>query len=372
MQSPPAVLRRRRVAPLVLAGVLLGTAGVLGAWKHNNLAAEKSATQPEPIEAVTVATATPRAHRETTTAIGTVLALESITLRNELPGTVRHVSLTPGAIVEAGTVLVALDSSVEAAELRALQAQAVLAETTLRRHVYLRDFEATSQAEVDQARAQRDVSLAQVERLKATIAKKIIRAPFRARVGLADIHPGQYLNEGVQLTTLQGVSDEVNVDFSVPQSVSATLALGSTVEVITADGAEPISASIVAIDAKVDPATRNAMVRARVSGSKEQPSPGASVRVQVPMGATSTAVAIPVSALRKGPGGDHVWVISSDGGGTPRAHERAVASGPVVGDAVLILKGLSAGEQVAASGSFKLRESVKVRPTPTAATARLD
>lgn len=371
MLLPPAVVRRR-VAPLVLAGVLLGTGTVLAAWKHNRLAAEKSAAQPEPIEAVTLATATQRTHRETTTAIGTVLALESITLRNELPGTVRQASLTPGAIVETGTVLVALDTSVEEAELRALRAQAVLAETTLRRHVYLRQYEATSDAEVDQARAQRDVSLAQVERLKASIAKKIIRAPFRARVGLADVHPGQYLNEGVQLTTLQGVSDEVNVDFSVPQSVAAALKLGSAVDVVTADGAEPISARIVAIDAKVDPATRNAMVRARISGSKDLPSPGASVRVQVPLGATSAAVAVPVSALRKGPGGDHVWVITPDDAGSPRAHERAVASGPVVGDTVLILKGLSPGEQVAASGSFKLRESVKVQPTPVATAARLN
>jgi membrane fusion protein, multidrug efflux system len=369
MLPPPAVLRRRRVAPLALAGVLLGTGVVLAAWKHNSLAAERATVQPEPVEVVTVAVATPTSHQETTTAIGTVLALESITLRNELPGTVRHVSLTPGSIVEAGTVLVALDSSVEAAELRALEAQAALAETTLRRHVHLRQYEATAEAEVDQARAQRDVSKAQVERLKAIIAKKTIRAPFRARVGLADIHRGQYLNEGVQLTTLQGVSDEVNVDFSVPQSVSATLALGSTIKVITAEGAEPISASIVAVDARVDPATRNAMVRARITG-KEPPSPGASVRVEVPLGATSNAVAIPVSALRKGPGGDHVWVIAQDGGGAPRAHERAVSSGAVVGDTVLILKGLSAGEQVAASGSFKLREAVKVRPSPTAATAQ--
>jgi len=369
MPPPPAVLRRRRVAPLVLAGVLLGAGGVLAAWKHNSLAAQRAAVQPEPVEVVTVAVATPTSHQETTTAIGTVLALESITLRNELPGTVRHVSLIPGAVVEAGTVLVALDSSVEAAELRALQAQAALAETTLRRHVHLRQYEATAEAEVDQARAQRDVSKAQVERLRAIIAKKTIRAPFRARVGLADIHRGQYLNEGVQLTTLQGVSDEVNVDFSVPQSVSAALALGSTVKVITAEGAEPISARLVAIDAKVDPATRNAMVRARIT-EKEPPSPGASVRVEVPLGATRKAVAVPVSALRKGPGGDHLWVIAPDDGGAPRAHERVVSSGPVVGDSVLILKGLSAGEQVAASGSFKLREAVKVRPSATATTAQ--
>lgn len=368
----PSVVRRRRVGSLVLAVTLLATGTVLAAWKHTRLAAERSATQPEPVEAVTVATATPREHRETTTTIGTVLALESITLRNELPGTVRHVSLTPGAIVEAGTVLVALDTSVEAADLRALQAQATLAESTLRRHVYLRQYQANAEAEVDQARAQRDVSLAQVERLKATIAKKIIRAPFRARVGLADVHVGQYLNEGVQLTTLQGVSDEENVDFSVPQSVAAALTHGSTVDIVTADGAEPISARVVAIDAKVDPATRNAMVRARISGGKELPSPGASVRVQVPLGATTGAVAVPATALRKGPGGDHVWVLASDDGGALRAHERAVASGPVVGDAVLILRGLKPREQVAASGSFKLHEAVKVQPTPVAASARLE
>ena len=286
----PHAVRRSRIGSLILAAVLLGGGTVLGAWKHNRLAAERSAVQPEPVEVVSVALATPTEHRETTTAIGTVLALESITLRTELPGTVRQVSLTPGAIVEAGTVLVALDTSVEAAELRALEAQAKLAETTLRRNVQLRQFEATAEAEVDQAQAQRDVSRAQVERLKAIIAKKIIRAPFRARVGLADIHRGQYLNEGVQLTTLQGVSDEVNVDFSVPQSVSATLPLGSTVEVATADAVPPISATIVAIDARVDPVTRNALVRARISG-KEPPSPGASVRVEVPLGPTSSAVA---------------------------------------------------------------------------------
>jgi len=164
MQSP-AVGRRSRVGSIVLAALLLGGALVLGAWKHNRLVAERSATQPEPVEAVTVATAAPREHQETTTAIGTVLALESITLRNELPGTVRHVSLVPGSIVEAGTVLVALDTSVESADLRALQAQARLAETTLHRNEFLRQHEANAEAELDQARALREgIPLAEVER----------------------------------------------------------------------------------------------------------------------------------------------------------------------------------------------------------------
>ena len=79
---------------------------------------------------------------------------------------------------------------------------------------------------------------------------------------------------------------------------------------------------------------------------------------------------MPATAVPKGPGGHHVWVLAADPGGTLRAHERAVSSGPLVGDSVLILKGLSPGEQVAASGSFKLRESAKVQPTPVSASAR--
>jgi len=114
------------------------------------------------------------------------------------------------------------------------------------------------------------------------------------------------------------------------------------------------------------------MVRARISGTKDLPSPGASVHVRVPLGVTSEAVAVPATALRKGPGGDHVWVLAADEGGTFRAHERAVSSGPLVGDSVLILKGLKPGEQVAASGSFKLREAAKVQATPVTASARLN
>jgi len=128
----------------------------------------------------------------------------------------------------------------------------------------------------------------------------------------------------------------------------------------------------VAVDARVDPTTRNATVRARISVTREVPSPGASVHVRVPLGRTTEAVAVPATALRKGPAGDHVWVLAADEGGTLRAHERAVSSGPLVGDSVLILKGLRPGEQVAASGSFKLREAAKVQPTPVAASARLN
>jgi membrane fusion protein, multidrug efflux system len=81
--------------------------------------------------------------------------------------------------------------------------------------------------------------------------------------------------------------------------------------------------------------------------------------VRVPVGQEISAVAVPVSALRKGPGGDHVFVVASVDGKT-RAQARLVQTGAVLGDEVLLLSGLKAGDQVAASGSFKLREGVQV------------
>ncbi len=333
----------------------------LAAWKYDAIQEGQaaSAKQPEPMETVTVALAKEIEHRQSTTSIGTVLALRSITLKNELAGTVRQVRLAPGQIVEAGTVLVALDVSVEEAELKAQEAQAALAKTVLDRRQNLNHEMATTQEEVDRARADLDVARAQITRTKAIIARKTIRAPFRARVGIADVHPGQYLNEGTLLTTLQGIDDAAHVDFTVAQQVAADLREGELVEV-SAGTSAPVTAKIVALDSRIDPATRNAVVRARIEGAAHAPSPGSSVRVRVPVGTPRKAVAVPVSALRKGPQGDQVFVITQDKDGRARAHVQQVESGAMFGDEIVIHSGLTAGEQVAASGSFKLREAALV------------
>jgi membrane fusion protein, multidrug efflux system len=354
--------RRSWIGSFLLLVMVVSVGVGLGAWKYTSIqeTIAASANQPEPMESVTVALAKEVEYRPTATSIGTVLALRSITLRNELPGTVRYVNLTPGQIVDAGTVLVALDVSVEEAEMNAQEAQAALARTVLDRRNNLSHDRATTQEEVDRARADRDIALAQIARTKAIIGRKTIRAPFRARVGMADLHPGQYLNEGTELTTLQGVDDAVHVDFTVAQQIAAGLQQGDSVDISAVGQSPPIAAKIVAVDARIDSTTRNAMVRARIEGAANAPAPGASVRVRVPIGMPRQAVAVPVSAMRKGPGGDQVFVIESDKNGKTRAHIRQVESGAMLGDEVVIHAGLSAGERVAVSGSFKLREAVLV------------
>ena len=317
----------------ILLAVVLTIGAALAVWKTASARATAAAAahQPEPIEAITTAVARTEQHRATTTSIGTVLALRSITLRTELSGTVHEVALVPGRIVDSGTVLVALDISVENADLQAQEAQATLAVTSLARLERLRQHGAVSEEEVDHARAERDVARAQIARTQAIIAKKTIRAPFRARVGIAAAQPG-----------------------------------GEPVQVVTTADSTPITARIVAVDARVDPVTRTTTVRATIVGAA--PAPGSSVRVFVPTGPTVAAIVIPVSALRRGPSGDHVFVVAPDESGKIRAHDRPVHAGAMLGDEIVILDGLTTGEQVAASGSFKLREAVQVAvPAPKGA-----
>lgn len=348
----------RWVGSVVLLAGLLACGVGLAAWKRASIlgAEAAAASMPEPAEAVSVATVRPREHRRTTTSIGTVLALRSVTLRNEIAGTVDKVQLTPGQIVEQGALLVALDTSVEEAELKAYESQAALSQTQLQRVTRLKPRGAATDDDVDRARSELEVARAQVERVKAVIARKTILAPFRARIGISDMHVGQYLPEGTTLTTLQGVDAAAHVDFAVTQPVAATLRIGHSVEIIAASEGRPVSAEIVAIDARVDPTTRNATVRARVENASDFPPPGASVRVRVPVGEALEVASVPVSALRKGPEGDFVFVIGEGEDGKPRARRTAVRSGLSLGDEVLIYSGLAVGDRVAASGSFKLRD----------------
>lgn len=350
------------IASFGLIGAVVGVGFGVAALKRSRMAdaAAEAAMMPEPMEAVIVEAAREVEHRRTTNAVGTVLALRSVMLKNELPGVVKRVDLTPGKIVEEGTELVVLDTAVEEAELKAQEAQAALAEATLQRIMALDTSDATSKQDLDEAKAARDVAQAQIERTKAMIARKVIRAPFRARIGLSDLHPGQYLIEGVELTTLQGVDEAVHVDFTVTQTVALGLKEGDKVDVIGADKDTPVSATIIALDSLIDRNTRNANIRAKVDDARKLPPPGASVQVRVPVGAVRQVVAVPVSALRRGPEGDHVFVIAADPQGKPRASMRRVASGAVMGDEVIIESGLKAGEPVAASGSFKLREGALV------------
>lgn len=353
---------RRALGSALLLATVVGVGFGLAALKRGQQAAAAAAAagMPEPAESAEATQVVAKPYTKTSTAIGTVRALRSITLQNELPGTVHVVHLETGKIVAPGELLVELDVAVETAQLQAQQAEARLAETMLGRMERALESQGASAADVDRARAERDMAVANVRRLEAVIEQKRLRAPFKARVGFVDLHVGQYLEPGTRITTLQGIDDAVHVDFAVTQEIATRLLPGTEIEVVTAPGTAPAHAHIVAVDAKVDTTTRNTWIRAELHSAGPQPQPGASVRVRVPVAEPRDVATVPVSALRRGPGGSSVFVLQPDREGKLRAHERRVTSGAVLGDEVVVESGLELGETVATAGSFKLREGALV------------
>lgn len=366
-----STILRRIVGSAVLLATVAGVALALFLVKRGQeaAAAAQAAAMPEFAMSVESAEVGLADYTRSSTAIGTARALRSITLRNELPGTVRSVQLETGAIVAEGELLVELDVAVEEAQLAAQKAEARLAETMLGRMERALERQGASAADVDRARAERDMANANVARLEAIIEQKRLRAPFEARVGMVDLHVGQYLEPGTQITTLQGVSPSVHIDFNVTQDVAARLAVGGSIEVVVTKGAPTCIAEIVAIDARVDSMTRNTWIRAELRGAEQMPQPGASVRVRTPIAAPRKVPVVPVSALRRGPGGSSVFVLLPDDAGQLRAYARRVTSGAMLGDVVVIEEGLEVGELIAAAGSFKLQEGMLVAVTNQAAAA---
>lgn len=227
---------------------------------------------------------------------------------------------------------------------------------------------AISKQEVDRVRAELDQAKARAEQLKTTIAKKEIRAPFAGTMGMRDIQPGQYLAQGVQFTTLQGASDEVYVDFSVPQLQAAAIPVGGSVTV--ALPGMDVPARVVASDPRIDMTTRNARVRAVMPSLQGRLAPGMFVDVRIPLGEPDSVLTIPPTAVRYAPFGSYTFVVEPDPADAKRlrVHQRFIKPAGAAGDRVIITDGLKPGERVAADGAFKLREGALVMEPPPSAT----
>lgn len=347
------------VAVLLAIG---GAAGGLGYYKYAEISAAIAAAEasPEPREAVEAVRARRGEWAASTRAVGTVVALRQVEIRNELPGTVIEVGFASGDIVEAGQVLVRLDTRQERAALAAAQAEAQLAQTVFDRRSRLAPGDVVSVLDLDRARAELAAATARVSGLEAGIAKKTLAAPFRARVGLTDLQPGAYLDEGASIAMLQGVDSDAYVDFTLPQDMAAAIRPGVAVSLAgqqIRDGS--VSAEIVAEDASVDADNRAVRFRAIARGLGERLRPGAFVDVVAVTAPPQPALLVPLTAVRRAPYGDHVFVLAEEAGQS-RARQRIVQTGPLQGTDIVITDGLAEGELIAGAGSFKLRDGLLV------------
>ncbi|MBS0187331.1 MAG: efflux RND transporter periplasmic adaptor subunit [Planctomycetes bacterium] len=399
------------VAGIALLGVLAAVGATLVFLKMRPHAGPAGAggIPPEFVEFVTAEEVPwqPRARL-----VGTAMAVRSVNLSNEIVGVVKEVGFDSGATVEAGQVLVKLDDATEQADLAAAQAAkrlAVsgievaeaemkmsksaldLAKSNLKRYKSAATASSVSAADVDKAEsevdrseaalqradsaksravAERDQAEARVRQIETIIAKKTLKAPFRARAGMRTIHPGQYLAEGTNIVSLTELTDNIYVDFAVPQEYAARVSPGT---VVTASskllGTNDAKITVVSIDATVNPVTRNVRVRSSIPNPDLMLKPGMFIDVEVPVAPSQNYVVIPATSVRRAAFGDHVFVLTPDSKGPPgafTAKQRMVQTGALVGDKVIVNSGLKTGELVASGGSFKLREGALVMQSPPA------
>ena len=345
---------------LLVAGALVGTK--LEQFRSMGDAGANMLPPPQPVPA---AAARSDEWESTIRATGSLIAVQGLTLRVEVPGRIKRIAFESGAEVDAGTVLVELDAATEKAELRAAEAAAALAKANLARARSLFAKKNVSPADLDAAKAEFEAATARIETVESSLAKKTVRAPFSGRLGLRQVNLGQVLATGDAIVTLQTLNP-IYVDFALPQQQLGALAPGTPVRVSTdASAGDIYPGKITAVSPEVDPVTRNVYARATIANREQKLRAGMFANVEIVLPARQQVLAIPATAVLFAPYGDSVFVIEkadTEGDGEPRltVRQRFVRLGAQRGDFVAVIEGLEAGEQVVSSGVFKLNAGMPV------------
>lgn len=348
---------------LALLGLVL-LAGLLAGIKALQIKAmiDQGKKAVPPPQAVTAAPARSETWETSLSSVGSLEAVQGVTVSAEMSGKVTAISFAAGAPVKKGDVLIRQDTSSEEAQLPGLEAQAKLSLADLRRAEKMLKDRIVSQADYDRALATHEQAVSQANMARAAIAKKVIRAPFSGRLGIRRVNLGQMLREGDEVVTLQALNP-IYVNFTLPQKNIAQLRRGLAVRV-TCDAMPGLSVPgrVTAINPLVDPESRNLQIQATVENRAEKLRPGMFVNVAVGLPARSQVLSIPATAVLYAPFGDSVFIVedSREGKGRKTLRQQFVRLGEKRGDYIAVTSGLKPGESVVTTGVFKLRNGQAV------------
>jgi len=354
--QPKPPLARRLIITVALVLLLIGAiVGVKVLLVMRQIASMKPPAPPT----VTTMTAQMQDWRNQIETVGSLRAWRGTDLSTEIAGLVRDVKFRSGQNVGAGDVLVELNADAEKAQLLSLEAAADLARTTLTRDRGQYVVHAVSQATIDADEADLKSKTAQVEQQRAIIEKKLIRAPFAGRTGITTVQPGQYLNAGDKVVTLQSI-DTLLLDFNIPQRELAKVKLGAEVAAgVDSLPGRVFGGKITAINPAIDTSTRNVQVEASVKNFKHELLPGMFTKVGLLVGAPERHITVPQTSITYNPYGATVFIAESGknekGESTLTAKQTFVTTGATRGDQVAVLTGLKEGDVVVTSGQLKLK-----------------
>jgi membrane fusion protein (multidrug efflux system) len=355
-------MAKRMFVMLLVAAAVIAS---LGYFKLRQVqAAVKSHTFTPPPEAITTVVAKQETWPAMLNVVGTMAAVHGVTVSADLPGTIDQIKFESGKWVQAGEVLVELDTRQERAQLAAMEAQRDLAKLNYDRMQQLVHEGVISRMDYDKAMADQKQTDANTAEIHATIQRKTIRAPFSGVLGIRQVNLGQYLAAGNPIVSLQSL-DPIYVNFNVPQQNLGIMKIGHNVTITTdqLSGARFIG-HINAIDSVVDQSTRNVQVQATLANPHGKLHPGMFVEVEASVGASRSVFPLPASAINYAPFGDSVFIVAdlnSPTGQTYRGvRQQFVKVDGARGDQVGVVSGLKSGDEVVTSGVFKLRNGAAV------------
>ncbi len=298
-------------------------------------------------------------------ATGSLRAVRGVNVTTELAGMIQSIYFTPGADVTENTTLVQLNADADMAKLDSLRAIAALAKITYERDKKQYGVRAVSKQTLDTDEANLQSAIAQVDEQIAIVAKKRIKAPFTGRLGISRVNPGQYINPGDTVVTLQTLNP-IYVDFYLPQQALAKLKTNQVIT-LTADTfpGKKWTGKITTINPMVNTDTRNVEVEATIENPRAELTPGMFAAVEIDLAAPQRYLTLPQTAVSFNSYGEIIFLVKEKGkdenGKSNFVAEQAfVTTGETRGEKTSILNGAKAGDMVVTSGQLKLKNGSRI------------
>jgi membrane fusion protein, multidrug efflux system len=292
--------------------------------------------------------------------VGSIEALEAITVVSEIDGAVKALPFTEGGVIRRGGLIAQLDDAQLGAERARAEALRAQSKATYDRVKSVVDQGAGAPQDLDDASAALKVAEANLQLARARYAKTRIVAPFDGVIGARKVSVGTFLRSGQAITELANI-DEMRVTFSAPERLVSHLESGAGVTVsTTAFPGFALTGKIMVIDPIIDLTTRSARVVARVQNSGRKFRPGMSANVSVVLGERPEALTIPSEAVFGSGNQTFVFIVKSDS----TVARVPLTLGTRMSDIVEVVSGLTAGMTVVRAGHQKLFDGGKVMPLP--------
>lgn len=286
---------------------------------------------------------------------GSIEANEQVEIRSEVSGIVEAISFQEGSFVNKGQVLFKVNDQELKAQLIQATTKEGLAAENARRAKLLLQKEAISQEEYDVARAEHKSTQAQVQLIRAQIAKTSVRAPFSGKIGLRSISPGTYITPTTLVANLVNIG-KLKITFSVPEKYASQIKLNTNITFSVSGTTQKYHGVVYAIEPEVATATRTLQVRAIADNKEGKLFPGTFANVELPLDVINDAIIVPTEAIVPIQNGKKVF-ISEKG----MAKEVKVEASTRTDASILILSGLKAGDTLLTTGVMALKDETPVK-----------